>query len=285
MEFDKTYESVLVDIVDGVATLTFNRPDALNAFDMKLDVEFHQAMWDLDAAEEVRVIVVTGAGKAFSSGLDLSSGGGALAGAQAAHESEHLDPTSISDRSAFWKMRTPVIAAVNGAAIGAGLNIALLMDIVIVADDAKLRLPFNRIGVLPDANSTWLLPRLVGTQRALELFLTGRFFLGAEAVELGLALEAVPKDQVLARAQELAREIATYAAPLAAGLTKQMVYRSMLTGDRTASFTLETALIFWLGQQPDAMNGVMALMTKSDPAFQGSKLAEVPDELDPKNLA
>jgi enoyl-CoA hydratase/carnithine racemase len=284
LAFEKTYDTVLVDIDDGVATLTLNRPDAMNAFDMQMDLEFHQAMWDLDAAEEVRVIVVTGAGRAFSSGLDLSAGGGAVAEAEAAHEAEGLDNTTITERSAFWKMRTPAIAAVNGAAIGAALNVALLMDIVIVAEDAKLRLPFSRIGVLPDANATWLLPRLVGTQRALELFLTGRFFSGAEAVELGIALEAHPKDRVLARAQELAREIATYAAPLAAGLTKQMVYRGMLTNDRQKAFALETALIFWLGQQPDAMNGVMALMTKSEPQFSGSKLAAVPDELNPETL-
>jgi enoyl-CoA hydratase/carnithine racemase len=283
--FDKTYETVLVDIDDGVATLTLNRPDAMNAFDMTLDREFHQAMWDLDATDEARVIVVTGAGRAFSSGLDLSGGGAALSGAEAAHESElGLDADHIPDRSAFWKMRTPVIAAVNGAAIGAALNVALLMDIVIVAEDAKLRLPFNRIGVLPDANATWLLPRLVGTQRALELFLTGRFFLGAEAVSLGLALEARPKDEVLPRALELAREIATYAAPLAAGLTKQMVYRGLMETDRQKAFALETKLIFWLGQQPDAMSGVMALMTKSEPQFTSSKNAEVPAEMSPDQI-
>lgn len=274
------YETVLIDIAEGVATLTLNRPDALNAFDMTLDREFHEAMWELDADEKVRVIVVTGAGKAFSSGLDLTSGGAALSEAEAAHESElGLGADEIPDRSAFWKMRTPVIAAVNGAAIGAALNVALLMDIVIVAEDAKLRLPFARIGVVPDANATWLLPRLVGTQKALELFLTGRFFTGAEAVELGLALKAVPKEDVLPAAQELAREIATYAAPAAAGLTKQLVYRFMLETDRQKAFALETKIIFWLGQQPDAMEGVMALLQKREPSFTGSKHAEPPEGL------
>jgi enoyl-CoA hydratase/carnithine racemase len=245
---------------------------------MTLDREFHEAMWALDADEAVRVIVVTGAGKAFSSGLDLSSGGAALSGAEAAHESElGMGADEIPDRSAFWKMRTPVIAAVNGAAIGAALNVALLMDIVIVATDAKLRLPFSRIGVVPDANATWLLPRLVGTQRALELFWTGRFFTGAEAVEMGLALKAVPKDEVLPAALELAREIATYAAPAAAGITKQLVYRFLMETDRNAAFALETKIIFWLGQQPDAMEGVMALMQKREPTWQGSKHAEAPD--------
>jgi enoyl-CoA hydratase/carnithine racemase len=153
------------------------------------------------------------------------------------------------------------------------------MDIVIVAEDAKLRLPFTRIGVVPDANSTWLLPRLVGTQRALELFLTGRFFTGAEAVEIGLALKAVPRSDVLATALDLAREIATYAAPAATGLTKQLVYESLLETDRQKAFARETAIIFWLGQQPDAMAGVMALMTKSEPTFTGSKHAELPDDL------
>lgn len=275
----ETYETVLVDVDKGVATLTLNRPDALNAFDTTLDREFHEAMWALDADPEVRVIVVTGAGKAFSSGLDLSSGGAALAGAEAEHESElGLTADAIPERSAFWKMRTPVIAAVNGAAIGAALNVALLMDIVIVAEDAKLRLPFNRIGVVPDANATWLLPRLVGTQRALELFWTGRFFTGAEAAELGLALKAVPKDEVLTTALNLAREIATYASPAAAGLTKELVYKFLMETDRNAAFALETKIIFWLGQQPDAMAGVMALMGKSEPTWQGSKHAEPPKD-------
>ena len=188
-----SYETVLIDVADGVATLTLNRPDALNAFNTTLDVEFHEAMWELERDDDIRVIVVTGAGKAFSSGLDLTDGGAALSGAEAAHEGEMgLTADTIPDRSAFWKMRTPVIAAINGAAVGAALNVALLMDILIVAEDAKLRLPFNRIGVVPDANATWLLPRLIGTQRALELFWTGRFFDGREAVELGLALKAVP---------------------------------------------------------------------------------------------
>ncbi len=272
------YETILVDIDAGVATLTYNRPDALNAFNTQMDTEFHAAMWSLEADPAVRVIVVTGAGRAFSSGLDLSSGGAALSGAEAEHESEMgLTADTIPERSAFWKMRTPVIAAVNGIAIGAALNVALLMDIVIVAEDAKLRLPFNRIGVVPDANATWLLPRLVGTQRALELFLTGRFFTGAEAAEMGLALKAVPKEEVLPTALELAREIATYAAPAAAGLTKELVYKFLMETDRNAAFALETKIIFWLGQQPDAMAGVMALMQKSEPAWEGSKHAEPPD--------
>ena len=276
-----TYETVLIDIDGGVATLTLNRPDALNAFNTTLDVEFHEAMWELEADDSVRAIVVTGAGKAFSSGLDLTDGGAALSGAQATHESEMGLGTNeaIAERSAFWKMRTPVIAAVNGAAIGAALNIALLMDIVIVADDAKLRLPFTRIGVVPDANATWVLPRLVGTQRALELFLTGRFFTGAEAFEMGLALKAVPKESVLATAREIAREIATFGAPAAVGLTKKLVYEGLLTNDRQAAFARETGVIFWLGQQPDATAGVMALMTKSEPTFTGSKNVELPDEL------
>jgi len=271
------YESVLVDVDNGVATITLNRPDALNAFDTTLDREFHEAMWELDAREDVRVIVVTGAGRAFCSGLDLASGGAALSGAEAQHESElGLTADTIPERSAFWKMRTPVIAAINGAAIGAGLTIALLMDIVIVADDAKLRLPFTRIGVVPDANATWLLPRLIGTQRALELFLTGRFFSGAEAADIGLALRAVPRDEVLPAALELAREIATYSAPAATGLTKELVYKFLLENDRQAAFALETKVIFWLGQQPDAMAGVMALLQKSEPTFSGSKNVEVP---------
>ncbi len=164
----KSYETLLVDIDEGVATVTLNRPEAMNAFNFQMTAEFDDAIWSLERDESVRVIVLTGAGKAFSTGMDLSSGGDAF-GADA-HE-QHNDEvgasdSQITDRYSFWTMRTPMIAAINGMAIGAGFTLTFLADIRIVADDARLRLPFVRLNVLPDANSTWLLPRLVGLSRA-----------------------------------------------------------------------------------------------------------------------
>ena len=151
--------------------------------------------------------MLTGAGKAFSTGLDLATGGDAFgADAHERHNEEvGASDSQITDRYAFWTMRTPMIVAINGMAIGAGLTTTFLADIRIVAEDARLRLPFVRLNVIPDANSTWLLPRLAGVSRAMELLLTGRWFTGQEAADMGLVSKAVPVAEVLPVALEMAR--------------------------------------------------------------------------------
>ena len=275
------FETVLVELDEGVATLTLNRPDAMNAFDHTMDREFHEAMWLLDADEDVRVIVVTGAGRAFCSGIDMSGGADVFgADAHEAHDAaQGVDSDSVPDRSAFWTMRTPVIGAINGAAVGAGLTVPMLFDLRIVAADAKLGFVFVRRGVVPDANITWLLPRLVGVERALELLLSGRMFSGEEAVAMGLALKAAPREDVLAEAQALARELATWSAPAASGLVKQLVYQFLGETDRKAAFARETKVIWWSGEQPDAMEGVMSFMEKREPSWTTSKNVELPTDL------
>ena len=275
------FETVLVEVDAGVATLTLNRPDAMNAFDHTLDREFHEAMWLLEADEAVRVIVVTGAGRAFCSGIDLSGGADVFgADAHAAHdEAQGVDSDSVPERSAFWTMRTPVIGAINGAAVGAGLTVPMLFDLRIVAADAKLGFVFTRRGIVPDANICWLLPRLVGVERALELLVSGRMFSGEEAAAMGLALKAVPREDVLPEALALAREIATWSAPAAAGLVKQLVYSFLGETDRAAAFARETKVIWWAGEQPDAMEGVMSFLEKREPAWTTSKLVELPADL------
>jgi enoyl-CoA hydratase/carnithine racemase len=276
------FETVLVTVdSDQVATLTLNRPEQMNAFDHTMDREFHEAMWLLEADEGVRVIVVTGAGRAFCSGIDMA-GGADVFGAEAheAHDAaQGVDSDSVPDRSAFWTMRTPVIGAINGAAVGAGLTVPMLFDLRIVAEDAKLGFVFTRRGIVPDANICWLLPRLVGVERALDLLVTGRMFSGAEAVEMGLALKAVPKDQVLAEAHALAREIAVQSAPAAVGLVKQLVYEFLGETDRKAAFAKETKVIWWVGEQPDAMEGIMSFLEKRTPAWTASKQAALPEDL------
>jgi enoyl-CoA hydratase/carnithine racemase len=275
------FETVLVDVDAGVATLTLNRPDAMNAFDQTMDREFHEAMWLLEADEAVRVIVVTGAGRAFCSGIDLSGGADVFgADAHAAHdEAQGVDADTVPERSAFWTMRTPIIGAINGAAVGAGLTVPMLFDLRVVAAEAKLGFVFARRGIVPDANICWLLPRLVGVERALELLVSGRMFSGEEAVAMGLALKAVPREDVLAEAQALAREIATWSAPAASGLVKQLVYEFLGETDRAAAFARETKVIWWAGEQPDAVEGVMSFLEKREPSWAGSKLVELPADL------
>jgi len=275
------YEFLEVDIADGVGVVKLNRPEAKNAMNMAMTGELTDAVRSLDADEDVRVIVVTGNGAAFCAGIDLTEGAATFDASGHAEHNEELGVTdeSLTDQFAFWKLRTPTICAINGAAVGAGFTLTLVFDIRIVAEDAKLRMPFVRMNLIPEANSTWMLPRLVGVSRALELFLTGRFFSGAEAAAMGIASSAVPADQVLATALDMAKEIATFAAPMAAGVTKDLVYRALETGDRTGIMTEETKLTWWAGTQPDTTEGVTALMTRGVPNFKQSKHTPLPDDL------
>jgi enoyl-CoA hydratase/carnithine racemase len=277
---DEHHEDVLVEVDDGVATVTLNRPDKLNAFTLRMDGEFHEVMWKLEADETVRAIVVTGAGRAFCGGIDLEGGGEQAFGDEAhqAHDTEFgINSDRIAERSSFWRMRTPVIAAINGAAVGAGLTIAMLFDVRFVAEDAKLGFVFTRRGIVPDANATWLLARLAGAGRALDLLISGRFFTGADAVAYGLAAQSLPAAEVLSAALAYARDIAANTSPASVAAAKSLTYRFLQEGDRDTAFATETKLVWWSGRQPDAVEGVMSFLEKRPPAWKTSKHAEFPE--------
>lgn len=276
-----SHETIITDVDDvGVATVTLNRPDARNAFNLTMQREFFEAMWQFEADDAVRAIVVTGAGKGFCSGVDLADGGAFGAEAHAEHDAElGVDSDTIAEKSAFWTMRTPVIGALNGAAVGAGLTLSLLFDVRFAAEDAKLAFVFSRRGIIPEANSTWLLPRLVGVSRAMELLVGAQTVLGTEAAEIGLVSRALPAGEVLPAAQEFARDIAVNCAPLPTALIKRLVSEGLTQTDRLASMQRETKLTWWVGEQPDAVEGVMAYLEKRDPVWAGSKSTELPEKL------
>jgi enoyl-CoA hydratase/carnithine racemase len=273
---------VLVDVCEQVATVTLNRPSHLNSFDLRMEAAFHAAMWELDADETVRAIVVTGAGRAFCAGADLSGGAQAAFGEAAHQERSELvgaDPEHIAESIAFWRMRTPVIAAINGAAVGLGLSLTAGFDVRFVAEDAKLGFVFARRGMVPDAGITWILPRLVGVGRALDLLLSGRYFSGIDAVTYGFAAEAFPADAVLPAAQRYARDLALNTAPAAVAATKALVGRFLEQQERVAAIALETKLVRWAGSQPDIVEGVAAFLEKRVPHWIASKQVEFPEEL------
>lgn len=274
-----TYETILVDVDAGVATVTLNRPDKLNAITLRMQQELHEAVWSLDADDAVRAIVITGAGKAFCAGIDLVEGGFG-ADFQEQHDRE-LGVTSdtVWESVAFWQLATPVLGAINGAAVGAGFTLPLLFDCCYVAEDARLQFMFTRLGVAPDANSTWLVPRIVGLPRALDLLLSGRPFTGAEAAAIGLCVKALPASEVLEATQALARDIADNTAPLAVAITKRLVHEFAHADERPAAMTRETKLIWWLGARPDAIEGPMARMEKRTPQWSDSKRTAPPTEL------
>src|SRR5262249_38467824 len=204
-----------------------------------MGLELHRAFGEFEADEAVRAIVVTGAGRDFCVGADLERGGRTFRRGQG-DERETVEQQRAADPVRPWEMATPIIAAINGSAVGVGITLPMPWDIRIVAREAKLGFVFNRRGVIPEANSLWIVPRLIGVSRAMELLLTGRLFTGEEAAEMGLASRAVEREQVLPTAMELARDIAANVAPASAAITKRLVYQFLAEPDRNAAHGLES---------------------------------------------
>lgn len=270
---ESNYRTLLVEHTAGVTTVTLNRPERRNAFDAMMRNELVAALHDLDADDDVRAIVVTGAGATFSAGADMS--GGAVPGQPAATNGDRPAPPPAP--FAPWELRTPIIAAINGAAVGMGLTYPMMWDIRIAADDAKLGFVFTRRGLVPEGNASWLLSRLVGAGRALELLLTGRTFTGAEAAEIGLVTKAVPAAEVLPTATALAADLAANTSPAAVALTKRMFYRYLESGDRLASRVEELELFGWMARQPDAAEGVRAFLDKRPPEWPSVSVGDLPE--------
>jgi enoyl-CoA hydratase/carnithine racemase len=269
-------DTVLVDQAGSVATVTLNRPDRRNAMDAGMADEFRTALWGLDEDPAVRAIVVTGAGRDYCSGIDIS--GGPVVFHQDPDNTVEADADMVVRNFALWRMRTPVIGAINGAAIGAGLTTALLFDVLFVADDARLSFRFSRLGVLPEANSLWLLPRLIGVQRALDLLLSGRDFSGAEAAAIGLAKVALPKEGVVGAAVEYAQQLAATTSPISLALIKRLVYGMLQETDRAGAMAEETDWTWWTGTQPDIVEAITAMNERRAPTWKTTKL-DVPAKL------
>ncbi len=262
-------ELVLVEVAGGVATVTLNRPDRHNAMNSEMVEELRDALWGLEEDPTVRAIVVTGAGATYCSGIDIS--GGPVSFERDADSATEADSGMVVRNFSLWRMCTPVIGAINGAAIGAGLTMALLFDVLFVADTAKLSFRFSRLGVLPEANSLWLLPRMIGVQRALDVLLSGRDFDGTEAVRLGMAKESHPAGEVLAAAQQYAQHLATNTSPISTTLIKRLTYDFLGVTDRAAAMTEETDWTWWTSTQPDIIESITARMEKRLPEWKTTK--------------
>jgi enoyl-CoA hydratase/carnithine racemase len=254
------YQDLRVEVADGVAVLTLDRPAQRNAFSGAMAASLAAAYRDCDGRDDVRAVVLTGAGDAFCVGADLASG--------AATFEKRDEPEFSADPIAFpaWDVRKPVIAAINGHAVGIGLTIAMQCDIRLVAREAKLAFAHVRRGVLPDAHSHWTVPRAIGFARTAELFLTGRHVTGEEAATIGLASRALPASEVLPAALAIARDIATNCAPLSVALSKRLLWESQ-TLDRDAVGARETAYHHVVMGRPDALEGVMAFLERRAPRW------------------
>ncbi len=266
-----TYESIIYEVEEGVALITLNRPERLNAWNTRMAAELGSGLAAAQADDAVRVVVITGAGRAFCAGQDLSAGGDTFADNPNANPHEQGTPSTMP-----WDVSKPVVSAINGHAVGVGLTFPLTCDVRFVAEDAKLQFAFVRRGIAPELGSTKLLSHMVGLQVASDLLMSGRFFSGTEAAQIGLAACALPADEVLGAALDWARDVANNAAPVPVAVTKKLMWEN-LRSEIDATFQQELRLIPWLGSQPDATEGVMHFMEKRPPSWSGSVTEGMPD--------
>jgi enoyl-CoA hydratase/carnithine racemase len=267
-------QPVLCETDAGVAEVTLNRPERLNAFTPQMGAELMRIFRELDADDSVRAIVVTGAGRAFCAGAELGGGEQTFQGMPESDrhgdsgDDEVLPPNARVRDIQPWKIRKPIIAAINGPAVGIGLTLPLQWDMRIAAADAKLAFAFVQRGVVTELASTYILPRLVGIARASDLLLTGRIFLGEEAAQLGVVNEALAREQVLPRAHEIARYIVEKCAPASVALTKRLIWEHLGYDDPYRASEREARGLARLGRMPDAAEGVVSFLQKRKPEWK-----------------
>jgi enoyl-CoA hydratase/carnithine racemase len=278
-----TYSEILLEVADGVALVTLNRPDRLNAYTTSMGRELHEAFAHCDADDAVRAIVVTGAGRAFCAGADMARGSDAFDRTVPDRPPAPPDrPWAKPPRAvAPWQLRKPIIAAINGPAVGVGATLPLQWDIRLAAKSARIGFVFVRRGVVPEALSTWALPRLVGMSRASEWLLTGRMVGAQEALEAGLLSRVVPDAELVPTARALAAEIARDTAPVSVAVTKWLLWNMQTETDLARAEDLEARAFWWTGTQPDAREGVRAFLEKRAPQWSMRPSRDMPDFLSP----
>lgn len=260
------------DLADGILTITLDRPEKMNAFTTQMGQELGAALDRADADDAVRVVVFTGAGKGFCAGADISDGGSV--GAGSGMERKGLPPGGIGQR--LFESRKPLIAAINGAAMGVGVTMTLPMDFRICSDNAKFGFIFTRRGLVPEAGSSWFLPRIVGLPKALEWVYAGRTVTAAEALAAGLVSEVVAPEALLDRARAIAREIADNTAPVATVLTRQLMWRASAAPTPDAALSVDSALNLALSRGGDVKEGFAAFREKRQPDFPGKASTDLP---------
>lgn len=265
------------EIVDGVMTLTLKRPEKLNAYTAQMGDEIAQAFEHADADDAVRVVIMTGAGRAFCAGADISDGADSFgAGGEKMFGGKETPKASKHFIDAIYSCSKPSIAAINGHAVGVGLTMTLPADIRIVAEEAKLGFIFTRRGLVPEAGSAWFLPKLVGVSQALRWCLTGAMIDPEEALKAGLVSEICPAAQLLSKAHDIAREIADNTAPVATAITRQMLWHYCAEPDAMALIGLDAKINQQLAAGADVSEGVSAFLEKRQPQFPGKVSSDMP---------
>lgn len=288
------YEEIAYEVADQIATITLDRPERLNAFTYRMHEELIDAFDQADADDGVRVVVVTGRGRGFCSGADLGAGGATFdrsaegsvigssspvgdgRGEQERRELPHRDEGGLVALRIFRSLK-PVIAAVNGPAVGVGVTMTLPMDVRLAAETARFGFVFARRGIGPEAASSWFLPRVVGISRAVEWTVTGRVFSAGEALEAGLVRSVLPPERLLPAAHELAREIAENTSAVSVALARQMMWRMLGEPHPMSAHRLDSAVMDEMGRSADAREGVVSFLDKRPAEFTLRASRDMPD--------
>ncbi|MDZ4370253.1 MAG: crotonase/enoyl-CoA hydratase family protein [Phenylobacterium sp.] len=279
-----TFETLLYSVEDGIATITLNRPDKLNAFNTTMMKEMIAAFDETDGDDNVRAVIVTGAGRAFCAGADLSAGGSTFDyDKRSAEDNEARTRDGVTrDGGGLVTLRIydslkPVISACNGAAVGVGVTMQLAMDFRLASDNARYGFVFARRGINPEACSSWFLPKLVGVQTALEWCYTGRIFPAQEGLDKGLVRSVHAPDDLLPAARALAREIADNTAPVSVALTRQLIWRMAGASHPMEAHRADSRAIQARGRSGDAKEGVTSFLEKRPPVYPDQVSKDVPD--------
>jgi enoyl-CoA hydratase/carnithine racemase len=271
------HEQILTDLSEGILTITLNRPERLNAWTATMASELIDAFDRADADDEVRAVIVTGAGRGFCAGADLAAGGEtfdyrARTGSEAVPRDNGGQVTLR-----IFESTKPVIAAINGPAVGIGATMTLPMDIRLAAEDARMGFVFVRRGIVPEACSSWFLPRIVGIGRAMEWAATGRVFSAQEGLDGGLLRSLHPAGELLDAARALAREIAENTAPVSVALARRMMWSMLGAEHPMIAHRADSRGMFHRGQSADAAEGITAFLEKRPAQFPDRVSDGLPD--------
>ncbi|HWQ73870.1 MAG TPA: crotonase/enoyl-CoA hydratase family protein [Syntrophomonas sp.] len=259
------YQQIKYEVEDRILTITLNRPEHMNTYNMTQHYELIDAFDRADDDDNIRAIIVTGAGKAFCAGMDLGEKGSSFDASSIPIEDYRDGGGMLALR--MYQCKKPVIGAINGPAVGIGCTMTLPMDIRIASTKAKMGIVFVRRGVLIDACSSWFLSKVLGIGRALEWALTGRVFSAQEAYEGGLLNYVVEPEELIPKARAIAKEIAENTAPVSVAITRQLIWTMAGTEHPMEAHRIESKAFHWAGQQPDVVEGIMAFLEKRNPNY------------------
>jgi enoyl-CoA hydratase/carnithine racemase len=279
------YSTISYEVADRIATITLDRPDRMNAYTDAMRAELCAVFDEVDADDEVRAVVVTGRGRAFCAGMDLA-GGGSTFDHEVTEDARFVNGVRRDGGGMIalriFRCRKPVIAAVNGAAVGVGSTMTLPMDIRLAADTARFGFVFNRRGITPEACSSWFLPRVVGISTALEWSMSGRLIDVAEAHARGLVRSVFPAEDLLPKAYELAHELTDQSAPISVALTRQLMWRMLGAEHPMAAHKIDSRAMNLRGASADAREGIEAFLEKRPAQFPMTVSQDYPDLFPPE---